>query len=142
MASDGAVTGVSVGDCTITVTLRKPGYSDEAHSYNAIAVGAGSLDSIVSWSPQASGTVGTSLALTAVSGTAGSDTIVYSVTDADTTGCAFGSGNATAKRTLSFTNTGTCKVKATVAREHYTTWDSGEKSITVGAGTITGGRKQ
>ena len=81
----------------------------------------------VSWSPQTTGTVGTDLTLTAVADTLGSDTVTYTRVSGS---CAL-SG-----RVLTFSAGGNCVVKATVARSHYQTWDSGDKTLAVSEGTI------
>ena len=39
-------------------------------------------------------------------------------------------------RILTFSGTGNCVVKATVARTHYETWDSGDKTIGTSTGTL------
>ena len=119
--------GVEGDVCRISVTGEATGYSD----YTGVAaitktVQKGVITG-VSWSPQTTGTVGTDLTLTAVVGNLGSDTVTYTKVRGS---CSL-SG-----RVLTFSASGSCVVKATVARNHYTTWDSGEKSLTVSEGTI------
>ena len=60
------------------------------------------------------------LALSAVTGAHSSASVSYTVANAGTTNCAF--QNST--RTLTFNSVGTCQVRATVTRAHYTNWTS------------------
>ena len=130
----GAVRGDSAGNgCKVKVTLSATGYNNLEHTYT-VTVALGSITG-VSWSPsQSTGQVGVNLLLDGVSGNQNGDTVGYSVVRGD---CGFGSGSATAKRTLSFTDTADCVVTASVGRSGHATWTSGEHTISVSEGAWT-----
>ena len=100
---------------------------------SGIRVNPGTIAGIT-WSPASTGVVGTPLVLAAVggSGLVNGDRVTYTKVSGN---CAFGSGTARAARTLTFTNTGNCVVKAQVARTGYA-WESVNKTILVSAGVI------
>ena len=55
----------------------------------------------------------------------------YTVVNAGATGCSFGSGDATAERTLSFTAVGDCVIKGTFDAPGHVLWESGDITISV-----------
>ena len=89
----------------------------------------------VTWNPTANGKVGINLALEPVNGMLSGDIATYIYVSGD---CHFGNGTELAERTLTFTNGGDCVVKATVDRVGYDAWDSGEITIKVALGALTG----
>ena len=130
-AGDGVVTGESVGDCTVQVQgAAVTDYVSTVWTEVAtIPVSEGTLN--IDWTPQPEGRFGAQLVLTAAVDNTGGAVIEYAVADAGDTGCAFG-----AARTLSFTATGICRVKATATKEHYGDWER-EHPIIVRPGLIT-----
>ena len=120
-------TGVERDVCQVRVWAIADGYNN----YNGVSnvrkiVQAGIIGGLT-WNPQTTGTVGVALTLNAVGGTKVGDTTTYS---------AVRGSCSVVGRAITFTNTGNCVVKATVERNHYTTWDSGEKIIVVSEGMI------
>ena len=122
------------GSCMVQVTIERTGHEPWS-SPRLIQVSAGSLNGLT-WNPPASGTVGIPLILDPVSGIQAGDTVTYAKVSGS---CDFGSGSGTDERTLTFTRTETCVVRALVERPGYTSWESGYKSITVNG---TGGMAQ
>ena len=122
------LSGGSEGDiCQVRVWAIADGYNNYNGVSNARKTVQKGVISGITWSPQTNGTVGGGLTLNDVGGARGSDTVTYSVVSG---AC------SVVGRALTFSNTGNCVVKATVERNHYETWDSGDKTIAVSEGTI------
>ena len=123
---NGNVQGVTVGTCRIEAFFRSvhnkwiPGPAREV----AIVTVYQREITGITWTPQTSGTVGTDLTLTGVSGHQGTDTVTY---------IAIGSGCSINGTTLSFTHSNHCVVKARVERSSHVTWHSELKLITAAA---------
>ena len=139
--TDGVISGIAMGDCTIEAMAASPGADYAASEWVEIAtvsVGKGNLAGL-SWTPGASmSAVGEELTLAAVNVGDTSATVRYEVTDAGETGCAFEAADqndATAERTLTFTNRGRCVVTALADKSDYNTWEE-EHSIDVDLGTL------
>ncbi len=136
---NGAVEAISQGECTIDLLIKKQGLLDKLIS-KSITVSPlinqedeGTID----FNPDLVGVVGEDLVLNAVTGAHASAEIKYIVVNQGNTGCAFKGTTGNNQRTLIFTNSGTCKIKATANRGRgYKVWDSGEKSIIVSKGTL------
>ena len=139
--TDGVITGIAMGDCIIEAMAASPGADYAASEWVEIAtvsVGKGNLAGL-SWAPGASlSAVGEELTLAAVNVGDTSATVRYEVTDAGETGCAFEAADqndATAERTLTFSNRGRCVVTALADKSDYNTWEE-EHSIDVDLGTL------
>ena len=117
-------------DKIIRKIRRKISIFVKNHQNNTPAVLEG-----ISWSPAGSGNVGTPLVLDAVAGVQNGDTVTYTRVSGD---CSFGTGSEVSGRTLTFAAEGTCVVKAGVVRSGYNPWDSGNVSVSVGLGILTG----
>ena len=117
-----------VGDCVIRAQVVRRGYHPWVSGDKTITVGEGSLSGM-SWNPALGGIVGEDLVLDGVSGNQGGDTVRYIKISGP---CDFSVGT-----TLTFSDAGTCVVKATVERRGYQSWDSGDKSISVALGTLS-----
>ena len=122
--------GAGVGDiCEIGVTGSSTGYDDYtivAHLQMGVEEG---IIVGVAWSPPTTGVVGIPLVLPAVTGTQISDAVTYSKVGGN---CSLNAST----RTVTFSGTGDCLVKATVERTGYRTWDSGDKTIGTSTGTL------
>ena len=123
------------GNCVVKATVERSGYNLWDSGNKSIVVGLGTLTS-VGWTPATTGRVGTPLLLDAVAGIQNGDSVAYIKESGN---CSFGGGNEAARRTLTFDGEGTCVVRATVERSGYNSWNSGAKTITVGAMPIVGG---
>ena len=129
----------TTANCVVKAKVVRTGYTAWNSGNKTITVSKGTLD--LAWSPGVgSASVSESpLVLPAATGDDTSTaTITYSVTDADTTSCAFGSGSATLERTLSFSAAGTCTVQASATRSHYNNWSSTGYGITISANPPVG----
>ena len=122
------VTFTDGGECVVKATLARSGYLDWDSGEKIIAVGLGTLSGI-SWAPSLIGTVGVPLVLEEVVGVLPGDKVTYTRVRGS---CRLN------KREVTFTDGGECVVKATLARSGYLDWDSGEKIIAVGLGTLSG----
>ena len=122
------VTFTDGGECVVKATLARSGYLDWDSGEKIIAVGLGTLSGI-SWAPSLIGTVGVRLVLEEVVGVLPGDKVTYTRVRGS---CRLN------KREVTFTDGGECVVKATLARSGYLDWDSGEKIIAVGLGTLSG----
>ena len=123
------------GTCTVSARAVRTGYTTWNATNHRVTVAKGTIAG-VTWNPGSTYSRVSTPTLPEVSGALGSDAKTYAVTDAGTTGCSFGSGNDIRK--LTFTATGTCKVRATVARTGYNNWQSAEISLTVTAAPPVG----
>ena len=121
-----AVANPGSKSCTLVVTVSRTGYTSKTRDIS-IPLAAGSITG-VAWSPTTNGNVGVDLNLEAVTGSADGDVVTYSKVS--------GAGCTLAGQVVSFTTTADCVVVATVARTGYTSWNSGNKTITVGKGTL------
>ena len=120
--------------CLVQARLERPGYNTWESRYKSIFVTAGTIEG-VEWAPADMGRVGVPLILDAVTGARSGDTVTYVQLSGN---CSFGSGDDTARRTLTFTGSGSCVVRARVERPHYNAWSSGAKTITVKPRKLTG----
>ena len=124
------LTFTNSGSCLVKATVARSGYTTWDSRDRTIVVAKGTIDG-VSWPVfPLSGTVGAEKTLPAVTGMA-------SATDADAYVKVSGDGCLLDSRTLTFSDSGDCVVKATVTRTGYNTWNSRERTITVSEGTIT-----
>ena len=121
-------------NCVVVATVERGGQVVWNSGNHSIAVRPGTIGSGPDWNPTGRGRVGTPLVLDPVANTLNNDVTTYTRVSGP---CRFGSGSETAERTLTFTATGTCVVAATLKRSGYRPWNSGDKSITVGRGTLT-----
>ena len=121
------------GACVVKATVDRVDHVSWDSGEQTIAVDLGTLTGI-GWTPATSGQVGTLLVLDAVVGIQNGDNVFYTKVSGS---CSFGSGSDSAERTLTFTVDETCVVKATLERGGYNSWESGNKSIVVGLGTLT-----
>ena len=119
--------------CQVSVVISRTGYISATYLMS-IGLEKGTITG-VSWTPTVLAISDTPLELETVSGALGGDTVTYTHVSG---ACSFGTGTDRALRTLTFTATGNCVVKATAARTGYTTWDSGNKTILVVDGSVSG----
>ena len=122
--------GAGVGDiCNIGVSGSAVGYDD----YTSVTELQMSVEEGIivglAWNPPATGSVGIDLVLPVVAGTETTDTVTYSKVSGS---CSLNAST----RSLAFSGTGDCIVKATVARSGYGIWDSGDKTIRISSGTL------
>ena len=117
-----------VGSCVVSATVERAGYTAWNSGNIAITVGPGTIKGL-GWTPAVTGTVGENLVLDEVTGVQNGDVITYARVSGP---CSLN------KRTLTFGDAGSCVVGATVERSGYTTWNSGNITITVAPGTLTG----
>ena len=117
-----------VGSCVVKATVERSGYTRWESGNVTITVAPGTLTGL-GWTPAVSGTVGVDLALEEVTGIQLGDVITYARVSGP---CSL------KKRVLTFSDVGSCVVSATVERSGYTTWESGNVTITVAPGTLKG----
>ena len=120
------VTASSV--CTLEITASKIGHTPERHQIS-IDLAKGTQQG-VAWGPGVLNyqTGDASATLGEVRGANAEAVILYRVTSAGGTNCAFGSGS-----TLTFDSAGTCSVRALVRRLGYTDWTSPTFDIVISA---------
>ena len=131
------MTGVSAGDCTVTVTLRKPGYNDEEHSYAAISVSAGTISVVgnndaAKWGGSYSAVVVGAATSAPTINTVTPSGAGKSYTTNDSTKCTVDSNGAV---TGVATGTNNCQVTVTLRAIGYTDISYTYPNISVGAGT-------
>ena len=96
------------GNCVVKATVERIGYTTWDSGNQTIVVTAISVPG-VDWNPALAGTVGVALVLPTVTGTVGGDTVTYSRVSGP---CSV----VSATRTVSFTGTANCVVRARVQR--------------------------
>ena len=124
----------STRQCTLEITLNKPGYTIETHQIS-IDLEKGTQWGLA-WSPGSLGALtsdGTATLDTVV--WADSGTVTYSVVSDGDSGCAFGTSSSSV---LTYNGDGTCQVRATVTRTGYHDWTSPTYDIAISATTLVG----
>ena len=116
------------GSCVVQATVERSGYTTWNSGNITITVAPGTLKGL-GWTPSVTGTVGVDLVLDEVTGTRQGDVITYARVSGP---CSL------KKRVLTFGDAGSCVVVATVERVGYTRWESGNVTITVALGVLTG----
>ncbi len=132
---NGRVTPVAPGNCEVEVRWPEGTeyYASDWETLGTVAIQAPLQPQTgIAWSPsQNEGVVGEALELDAVTASDGNSAIEYLISSMGDTGCAFGSGDAQSKRTLSFSEAGTCTVQARSTLAGHFAWRSQTFSISV-----------
>ena len=127
--SGGVTSLVSVGSCRLRAFSQGGGYTQVQLGVTLTVLpaepqwGAAWNPGVLSFAASAG-----SATLDGVTGVDGSAVVTYSVVSAGGTNCSFGTSTSSA---LSFDTAGTCRVKATVTRSGYATWNSPEIDIEI-----------
>ena len=117
-------TFADAGPCVVKATVERTGYSAWDSGDRTIAVEDPFKG--FSWLPAIKGRVGTPLVLDAVKGIRKGDVVTYTNVSGS---CRFGAGSEQERRTLTAVESGTCLLKATVARPGFPIWDSGSRLV-------------
>ena len=115
------------GTCVFRAIVSRRGHASWDSGEKSIEVELGTLENI-SWSPTTAGEVGVDLALEEVSGIENGDVVSYMRVS--------GHCNIVGGATITFSDAGTCVVRAGVERKGYHPWESQDKSITVERGRL------
>ena len=132
-SASGSITGNSYGtnNCKIVLTLSATNHANLVYTYT-MSIQPGTQKG-VRWNLTTTSVHvdDGELILSALSNVNASATVTYTVTDSGTTNCRFKGSAGINARTLMFDTAGTCRVKATVTRPEYNSWNSSVVDISV-----------